>query len=90
MEPDSRKRQFMVWYVLAAVLGVLLFQQFWTSYSQVETIPYSEFEALLGQGKVAEVTVSTDSIQGTLKEPCRAASASSSPPVSIHSWLKSF
>ena len=59
----------MIWYVLAALLGVLLFQQFWTSYSQVETIPYSEFEALLDQGNVAEVTVSTDSIQGTLKEP---------------------
>ncbi len=58
----------MIWYVVAAVLGVLLFQQFWTSYSQVETIPYSEFEALLDQGKVVEVTVSTDSIQGTLKE----------------------
>ena len=54
----------MVLYVLATVLGVLLFQQFWTSYSQVETIPYSEFETLLGQGKVAEVTVSTDLIQG--------------------------
>jgi cell division protease FtsH len=68
MEPDARKRQFMIWYVLAAVLGVLLFQQFWASYSQVETIAYSEFEALLDQGKVADVTVSTDSIQGTLKE----------------------
>src|SRR5208282_646450 len=68
MELDARKRQFLIWYVLAALLGVLLFQQFWTSYSQVETIPYSEFEALLDQGKVAEVTVSTDSIQGTLKE----------------------
>jgi cell division protease FtsH len=69
MEPEARKRQFMIWYVLAAVLGILLFQQFWTSYSQVETIPYSQFETLLEQGKVAEVTVSTDSIQGTLKEP---------------------
>jgi len=29
-------RQFMIWYVLAAVLGILLFQQFWTSYTQVE------------------------------------------------------
>jgi hypothetical protein len=36
---------------------------------KVETIPYSEFEASLDQGKVAEVTVSTDSIPGTLKEP---------------------
>jgi len=47
----------------------LLFQAFWTSYTQVETIPYSQFETLLDQGKVAEVTVGTDSIQGTLKEP---------------------
>ena len=58
----------MIWYVLAAVLGILLFQAFWSSYSQVETIPYSEFETLLDQGKVAEVTVGADSVQGTLKE----------------------
>ena len=69
MEPDARKRQFMIWYVLAAMLGILLFQAFWSSYSQVETIPYSEFETLLDQGKVAEVTVGADSVQGTLKEP---------------------
>ena len=68
MEADARKRQFMIWYVLAAVLGILLFQAFWSSYSQVETIPYSEFETLLDQGKVAEVTVGADSVQGTLKE----------------------
>ena len=69
MEADARKRQFIIWYVLAAMLGVLLFQQFWTNYTQVETIPYSQFETLLNQGKVAEVTVSANSVQGTLKEP---------------------
>ena len=69
MEADARKRQFMIWYVLAAFLGLLLFQQFWTSYTQVETIPYSQLETLLEQDKVAEVTVSADSVQGTLKEP---------------------
>jgi len=67
-ESDARKRQFMIWYVLAAMFGVLLFQQFWTSYSQVETIPYSQFETLLDQDKVAEVTVGADSIQGKLSE----------------------
>lgn len=69
MEPDARKRQIMIWYTVAAVIGVLLIQYFWVSYSQVETIPYSAFERLLGEGKVAEVTVGADSIQGTLKEP---------------------
>src|SRR6516164_4568404 len=69
MEPDVRKRQIMIWYTVAAVIGVLVFQYFWATYSQIETIPYSEFERLLGEGKVAEVTVGADSIQGSLKEP---------------------
>jgi cell division protease FtsH len=67
--PDARKRQVTVWYVLAAMLGILLFQWWWASYSQVETIPYSQFDSLLDQGKIGQVTVSADSIQGTLKEP---------------------
>ena len=69
MEPDVRKRQIMIWYTVAAVIGVLVFQYFWATYSQIETIPYSEFERLLSEGKVAEVTVGADSIQGSLKEP---------------------
>jgi len=68
MEPDLRKRRIMIWYTVAAVIGVLIFQYFWATYSQIETIPYSEFERLLGEGKVAEVTVGAESIQGTLKE----------------------
>ncbi len=69
MEPEARKRQFMIWYLVAAAVGVLLFQQFWSNYTQVETIPYSEFQTLLDANKVAEVTVGADSIHGTLKEP---------------------
>jgi cell division protease FtsH len=59
----------MTWYTVAAVAGVLLFQSFWVAYTQVETIAYSEFERLLGDGKIAEVTVSSEGIKGTLKEP---------------------
>ena len=69
MESDVRKRQIMIWYTVAAVIGILLFQQFWSSYSQIQTIAYSEFERLLDQGKVSEVTVGTDTVQGSLKEP---------------------
>lgn len=53
MEPEVRKRQFMIWYTVAAVFGVLLFQYFWE----------------LVDGKIAEVTVSTDAVEGKLKEP---------------------
>ena len=66
MDSEARKRQIMVWYTLAAVLGVLLLQYFIASYSEVETIPYSQFEQLLNADKIAEVTVKTDSIQGRL------------------------
>jgi cell division protease FtsH len=69
MEPEKRKRQIMVGYTIAAVIGVLIIQYFWVSYSQIETIPYSQFEQLLNDDKIVEVTVDTDSIQGTLKDP---------------------
>ena len=69
MEPDVRKRQILIWYTIAAMFGVLLFQQFWSNYSQIETIAYSEFERLLDQGKIADVTVGTDTIQGSVKAP---------------------
>jgi cell division protease FtsH len=69
MQPEARKRQIMIWYTIAAVVGVLLIQYFWSSYSQIETIPYSQFEQLLNDRKVAEVTVGAESVQGSLKEP---------------------
>ena len=69
MEPDARKNQIMIWYVVAAVFGVLMFQELWTGYTKIETIPYSQFDRLLDENKVASVTVSADSISGMLKEP---------------------
>jgi cell division protease FtsH len=46
----------------------MLIQYLWIQYSQIETIPYSHFEKLLDQNKIAEVLVGSDTIQGTLKE----------------------
>ena len=73
MDSEARKRQIMVWYTLAAVLGVLLLQYFIASYSEVETIPYSQFEQLLNADKIAEVTVKTNSIEAAWSIRCRAA-----------------
>ena len=67
--PEDRKHQFAIWYIFAAFLGLMLFQSLWLRYTQVDTIPYSQFEQLLAGGKIAEVLVGQDSIQGTLKEP---------------------
>ena len=68
-EPEERKHQFAVWYVFAAFLGVMLIQYVWLIYTQVETIPYSQFEQLLNDNKISDVLVGPDSIQGTLKQP---------------------
>jgi cell division protease FtsH len=68
MEPEARKRQITIWYIVAAMIGVLIIQAIWANYSQVATIPYSKFETLLNGDKIAKVTVSQNSVQGTLKE----------------------
>ena len=68
-EPEERKHQFATWYIFAAFLGVMLIQYLWIQYTQVETIPYSQFEQLLGENKISEVLVGSETIQGTLKEP---------------------
>ena len=47
----------------------MLIQYLWLQYTQVETIPYSQFEQLVDENKISEVLVGSDTIQGTLKEP---------------------
>jgi len=68
MDHEDRKRNFVTWYLLAAMIGIFLFQFLWIKYLQVETVPYSRFNQLVNDGKVDEVTVSQDSIRGTLKQ----------------------
>jgi cell division protease FtsH len=70
MEQDSsqRKQAITTGYLIAAGFGILILQWALTTYSTIETIPYSQFEQLLSQGKVSEVAVGQDTIQGKLKE----------------------
>jgi cell division protease FtsH len=68
-EPEERKHQFVTWYIFAAFLGVMLVQFLWLRFTQVDTIPYSQFEQLLDENKIAEVLVGQETVQGTLKEP---------------------
>jgi cell division protease FtsH len=66
---SARNQNLIIWYIFAALTAMLLVQWAWTSYREVDRIPYSEFEQLLANGKISEVTVGEDVIQGTLKEP---------------------
>ncbi|MBP1843215.1 cell division protease FtsH [Rhizobium petrolearium] len=65
----NKKTQFHVWYWVAAFFGLMLFQYLFTTATQVAQIPYSQFETDLKDGKIAEVAVSDNYIQGRYKEP---------------------
>jgi cell division protease FtsH len=56
-------------YILGAFLVLLLVQWAWSSLSPIATIPYSQFETLVAQGKVSSVTIDASSIDGELKAP---------------------
>jgi cell division protease FtsH len=64
-----KKNNFNLWYWAAALLFLLVAQYLVAMNQQVATIPYSQFQQLLNDGKVAEVGVSDRFMQGTLKEP---------------------
>src|SRR5215472_4726527 len=65
----NKQTQFHIGYWLAAIIGILLLQYFYSVNQRIEAIPYSQFQQLLRDGKVDRVAVSDRYIQGTLKEP---------------------
>jgi cell division protease FtsH len=67
-DPSQRKQAIAMGYIFLAFTGILLLQWLFTQYNTVATIPYSQFEQLVNEGKVAEVGVGQDSIQGKLKD----------------------
>lgn len=64
----DKKAQVNFWFIVVAVLSLLLVQNLYTQYTQVEPIPYSRFQHLLEQGGVAEIAITENQIFGTLKE----------------------
>jgi len=67
-DPSSRKQAVIIGYFVAAGIGMLALQWLLATYNTIETIPYSEFERLVAQGSVTEVSVAQDTIQGKLKD----------------------
>jgi cell division protease FtsH len=64
------KHKFNIWYWFAAFFGLLAVQYVvGTVVQPVATIPYSQFQQLLNEDKIAELGVSDRFLQGTLKEP---------------------
>jgi cell division protease FtsH len=64
----DKKAHINFWYVTGAILGIMLIQSYYVSATRDTAIPYSRFQSLLNDDKVAEIGITTNSIRGTLKE----------------------
>ncbi len=61
----NRKNQINIWYILFAVMGVVLIRDLWVQNQTIEAIHYSQFEAYLDDGVIDEVTIGSSTIRGT-------------------------
>ena len=64
----KREHHINFWYIIAALIAVMLIQNYVFEATQTRTIPYSEFEQLVDQGGVSDVVVGPSRITGTLKD----------------------
>jgi cell division protease FtsH len=65
----NKQTRFHIGYWIGAALILLVVQYVYTTAQKVAAIPYSQFQQLLHDSKVAEIGVSDRYIQGKLKEP---------------------
>ncbi|HEV8552788.1 MAG TPA: ATP-dependent zinc metalloprotease FtsH [Casimicrobiaceae bacterium] len=65
----ERQTWFNLWYVIFAILGVLWLREIYVTATQVQPIAYSQFEKDLKAGKIKEIAIANNVIQGTYKEP---------------------
>src|ERR1700675_4096656 len=65
----TNQTRFNVGYAIAAIFLVFMIQYAVSVANQIAPIPYSDFQRLLHEGKIATVGVSDRFIQGSLKEP---------------------
>jgi cell division protease FtsH len=65
----DKSQKWHAWYWVVAILGVILIAQLWSASQKVVVIPYSQFVDDLDGGKIAEVRVSGDYVEGEWKAP---------------------
>jgi cell division protease FtsH len=64
----DKKAQFNLWYVIAALFGIILLQLFWQQAQQVRPISYSEFQSYLRNDRIEEIVITETQIRGRLKD----------------------
>ena len=65
----ERQTQFNLWYFVLAALAVMWLHSVWVETRTVEPITYSEFVDYLKNGKIEEVVIRQNTVEGKFKEP---------------------
>lgn len=63
----EKKHRVSLWYVLIGIWMVFIIQSYLAALFAVKTIPYSQFLTLLKNGRITEIAVSANQIQGKMK-----------------------
>ena len=83
MDKLDKKVHINFWYIIAAVLGMLLIQDLYIESTKLTPIPYSRFQTLLDEDKIDKIAIGQNYISGSLKEPAPDGLRSSSRRASI-------
>jgi cell division protease FtsH len=68
MDNDKQKKMnYSIGFVVAAFLAILAIQYFGTG-AHVQQVPYSQFKELLATGRVKEVVISAEQVQGMIQD----------------------
>ena len=65
----DKKQTWNIGYWVFALVLLFLLQDVWQSANQIQTVPYSEFEKALAEGRISEITLTDRTISGHLKAP---------------------
>ncbi len=62
----EKHHKFSIWYLILGIWVVFILQNYIASLLAIKTIPYSEFLRLLKEGKIVEVAITENQIQGKM------------------------
>ncbi|KPQ07361.1 MAG: cell division protease FtsH [Rhodobacteraceae bacterium HLUCCA12] len=65
----EKQQQFHIWYFVAAFVALMTFQNWFSTASVTQRIPYSTFLEHLESDRIATVTVESERIQGRYRDP---------------------
>ncbi len=66
---QTNRRPIAIIYLIIAISGVILFQDWWIASHTIKRVPYSEVEKYLEKGVVKSLIVRGDEITGWFKQP---------------------